>query len=616
MSDNLKLVDSETIQKIKEKTNMVELIGETVALKSAGSGSYKGLCPFHSENSPSFHVTPSKGFWHCFGCQEGGDIFDYLQKRDGLTFPESIELLAERASIPIQINYSNENFSGTSRRRLTAINAEASKFFQTKWYELPETHVGKQFLREKLFDEPLCEKFNVGWAPENEWDSLIIFLKKHKYTEKEIIDAGLAVENGKGGIYDRFRGRVMWPIKNLTGQNVGFGGRKVLASDNGPKYLNTPETSIYKKNELLYNLDEARKNTKEEGLIVVVEGYTDVMALSATGIKTAVASCGTAFGVEHATVLKRVLGDGVGLGGITEIVFMFDGDSAGQKAALRASSISEVFIVPTSAAVDIEGRDPCDVRILSGDASLRKLLDDRSPLVKFAIKSILSKHDIRTPEGRVLALNEINPVISSIKNPIVREEYRNEIAGELGLTADKIKMTAPQQKKDQTIHNEGEYNLEREALLLVLQYPWMLQDWYSSVEDTAFMSKDFKHLHNIILKSFDILIPQNKQELTEWYDLLISTVEIEAPELKKSIAELSISPAKIPIEEIEIEEDQKNYPIEVIRKLLDTDAKRLLEALKIEQKQAETDEENYFAITLTIMELEKYRKTLKNNFSV
>ncbi|MET0956314.1 MAG: DNA primase, partial [Cryobacterium sp.] len=340
------LIRQGDVEEVKARTNIADIVSDYVSLKSAGVGSMKGLCPFHDERSPSFHVRPQVGFYHCFGCGESGDVYSFLQKMDHVSFSEAVERLAGRAGI--ELHYEGNDGAApdhTNRARLYAANQAAAEFF-VEQLGSPGAQVGRNFLGERGFDAAAAERFGVGFAPKS-WDELTKHLRGRGFSTEELTLSGL-VSAGDRGIYDRFRGRLVWPIRDITGQTIGFGARKLLDDDKGPKYLNTPETPVYHKAQVLYGLDLAKRDISRNHQVVVVEGYTDVMACHLAGVTTAVATCGTSFGVDHIKVLRRVLGDDSGVG---EVVFTFDPDAAGQKAAVRAFAEEARFSAQTFVAV-------------------------------------------------------------------------------------------------------------------------------------------------------------------------------------------------------------------------------------------------------------------------
>ncbi|MEG2385966.1 MAG: DNA primase, partial [Aurantimicrobium sp.] len=358
------------VEELKQRVNIADVIGDYVTLKSAGVGSMKGLCPFHDERSPSFHVRPTVGYFHCFGCGESGDVYTFVQKMDHLSFTESIERLAQRINFELHYEEGSgkPNESG-NRSRILAANTAAAEFFVAQ-LATPGAAEGRKFLGERGFDKAAAEHFCIGYAPKA-WNELRDYLKSKGFTEEEQLQAGL-LSQGDKGVYDRFRGRVIWPIRDVTGQTIGFGARKLFDDDQGPKYLNTPETPVYHKQQVLYGLDLAKRDVSKTRRVVVVEGYTDVMAAHLSGVTTAVATCGTSFGVEHIKLIRRIMGDDSGLG---EVIFTFDPDAAGQKAAMRAFAEEQRFAAQTFVAVAPEGLDPCDLRLARGEQAVRDLMD-------------------------------------------------------------------------------------------------------------------------------------------------------------------------------------------------------------------------------------------------
>ncbi|GGO60321.1 DNA primase [Microbacterium nanhaiense] len=420
------------IEEVKSRINIADVIGERVALKSAGVGSLKGLCPFHDERSPSFNVRPSQGYYHCFGCGESGDVFTFLREMDHLSFSEAVELMAQRVGYELHYEEGGgpapEKSSG--RARLFAANTQAAEYFRQQLLS-PEAEPARAFLGGRGFDPGAAAHFGVGYAPKG-WDHLLNHLTGQGFTRDELITAGLVSTNQRGGVYDRFRGRIVWPIRDVTGQTIGFGARKLYDEDQGPKYLNTPETPIYKKNQVLYGLDLAKRDISrgDPKRVIVVEGYTDVMACHLAGLTTAVATCGTAFGSEHIRTLRRVMGDDSATG---EVVFTFDGDEAGQKAALRAFSEAERFSAQTFVAVAPDGLDPCDLRLQRGDQAVRALLDTRSPMIEFVIDRKIAGFPLTSVEGRVGALRAAAPIVAEIKDRLIRPGYERTLAQRLGM---------------------------------------------------------------------------------------------------------------------------------------------------------------------------------------
>ncbi len=429
------LIRQSDIDEVKARTNIADVVGEYVSLKSAGVGSMKGLCPFHDERSPSFHVRPQVGFYHCFGCGESGDVISFLQKMDHVTFTDAVERLAGRVGFQLTFEDGGQARSEHgARSRLLAANLAAEEFFRDQLMT-PGADVGRRFLGERGFDQAAATRFGVGFAPKS-WDALTNALKSRGFTTEELSAAGL-VSSGDRGVYDRFRGRLVWPIRDVTGQTIGFGARKLLDDDKGPKYLNTPETAVYHKAQVLYGLDLAKRDVSRSKRVVVVEGYTDVMACHLAGVTTAVATCGTSFGVDHIKVLRRVLGDDSATG---EVIFTFDPDAAGQKAAMRAFTEERRFAAQTYVAVAPDGLDPCDLRLAQGDAAVQRMVDAKEPMFEFVIRQVLSQYDLETVEGRVSALRASAPIVADIRDASIRPGYERVLARQLGLELDEVQM--------------------------------------------------------------------------------------------------------------------------------------------------------------------------------
>jgi DNA primase len=540
-------IRDEDVAYIRDRAPIDEIVGEYVQLKSAGGGQKKGLCPFHDEKSPSFHVTPSKGYFHCFGCQTGGDVIAFLMKIDHLTFTETIERLADRLGYTLRYDEggpSTPAFSAGARSRLIAANTEAARFYQEQLNTSPDAAHGRDLLTKRGFDKDACMKFGVGFAPD-EWDALTKHLRAQGYSIDELETAGLS-KMGQRGPIDRFRNRLTWPIRDISGDVVGFGCRKLASDeeDQGPKYLNTPETPVYKKSQVLYGLDAAKKEIAKKRQAVIVEGYTDVMAAQLAGITTAVATCGTAFGADHIRILRRLLMDDDSFRG--EVIFTFDGDAAGQKAALRAFSEDQKFVTQTFVAVEPDGLDPCELRQQKGDLALRDLIARRVPLFEFAIRAELAHHKLDSAEGRVNALNAAAPLVAQIRDKSLRPEYTRLLAGWLGTEVEIVSKAVAQGVKSQpkasesiepTMQddsswrpdpNEARLILEREVLKARLQEASLFTETlWSDIEPSAFTHPAYKELRKTI------------DEVAE-----ISTETISDERIKTLFTELTVEPIR------------------------------------------------------------------------
>ena len=499
------------IARVRELSPVVDVISEHVTLKSAGGGSMKGLCPFHDERSPSFNVTPARGFWHCFGCGEGGDVISFVQKIDHLSFTEAVERLAARVGYELHYEQGGSAPRAQQGQRARLVEAhKAAADFYAEQLTTPEAVIGRTFLDERGFDSAAAAHFGVGYAP-NGWEYLVKHLRGRGFTDEELATGGLA-SRGQRGVIDRFRGRLVWPIRDVTGDVVGFGARKLREDDDGPKYLNTPESPLYKKSQVLYGIDLAKREMAKARQAVVVEGYTDVMACHLAGVTTAVATCGTAFGDEHVRMLRRLLLDSAEYAG--EVIFTFDGDSAGQKAALRAFESDQKFVTHTFVAISPDNMDPCELRIAKGDAAVRDLVARRQPLFEFAIRSVLAGFDLETSEGRVGALERTMPLVASIKDTSLRDEYARRLAGwvgapdELGVL-ERVRRIAGTSSGRQSRSAQADrpdprdptLQVEREALKLAVQRPALLGPAFDLLDPLAFTHLAYAEVRDAVAKA-------------------------------------------------------------------------------------------------------------------
>ncbi|KHO19560.1 DNA primase [Mycolicibacterium setense] len=424
-------ISDRDIAAIREKVRIEDVVGDYVQLRRAGADSMKGLCPFHDEKSPSFHVRPNHGHFHCFGCGEGGDVYAFIQKIEHVTFVEAVELLADRVGYTVTYTGSsttNVQRDRGSRSRLLAANAAAQEFY-AEALASDEAAEARKYLTERNFDAAAAAQFGCGFAPSG-WDTLTKHLRRLGFEFKELEAAGLSRE-GKRGPMDRFHRRLLWPIRVSSGETIGFGARRLFDDDqNQAKYVNTPETVLYKKSQVLFGLDRAKRDIAKGHQAVVVEGYTDVMAMHMAGVTTAVASCGTAFGEQHLSMLRRLMMDDNFFRG--ELIYVFDGDAAGQAAAVKAFEGEQNLSGQSFVAVAPDGMDPCDLRLRSGDAAVRDLVARRTPLFEFVIRSALAEHDLDSAEGRVAALRRCVPIAARIKDQTLRDEYARQLAGWVG----------------------------------------------------------------------------------------------------------------------------------------------------------------------------------------
>nr|WP_208097339.1 DNA primase [Paenarthrobacter sp. MSM-2-10-13] len=616
------MIKREDIDEVRQRTDIKEVVDGYVTLKGAGLGSFKGLCPFHDERSPSFTVRPQVGRYHCFGCGEDGDAISFVQKMDHSSFHEAVEKLAAR--IGYELRY-EDGGTGPSReevgkrQRLLDAHKIADEFFRAQLLT-PGAAEGRNFLDGRGFDRAAAEHFGVGYAPQG-WDALLKHLRGRGFTDAELKLTGMFSE-GNRGIYDRFRGRLIWPIRDIAGDTIGFGARKLYEDDQGPKYLNTPETTLYKKSQVLYGIDIAKRNIAKERQLVVVEGYTDVMACHLAGVTTAVATCGTAFGTEHIKVARRLLSDD-GSGG--EVIFTFDGDAAGQKAALRAFEEDQRFQAQTYVAVEPSGADPCDLRQLKGDSAVRDLISSRKPLFEFAIKASLRRHNLDTVEGRVAALREAAPVVAQIRDSAARPGYTRELAGWLGMPIEEVSRFVGGAAKRAAAGGAGEQStapassgpvfqrpdprdpiagMERQALEVVLQEPSVLGGGaWERFEASQFTTPAYAAVHTAVRAAG----LAHSDDPVAW----VEQVRQEVPEpLRPLVSELAVTP--LPASTAEA---MQRYCRDILARLFELQITRI-KADKMGQLQrldAGANPEEFQRLNRELMQLEMERRSLRSD---
>jgi DNA primase len=541
------------IAEIRDRVRIDEIVGEYVALRRAGAGSLKGLCPFHDEKTPSMNVRPSIGTFHCFGCGAGGDAVAFLMRIEVIGFPEAVERLAER--VGFRLTYEGGGASvqreRNTRSRLLEANRRAAEFYAAQ-LRTPEAAPAVQFLTTRGFDAAAATTFGCGYAPAG-WDTLTKHLLAAGFSVDELMKAGLSKEGRRGPI-DRFHRRLLWPIRDLGGDVVGFGARRLFDDDGiEAKYLNTADTAIYHKTKVLFGLDLAKREIAKRRQVVVVEGYTDVMAMHLAGVPTAVASCGTAFGTEHISVIRRLIGDdSFDLG---EVIYTFDGDAAGQAAALKAFDGDQNFAAQTFVAVAPDGKDPCELRQASGDTAVRDLVARREPLFEFAIRSMLREHDLDSAEGRVAALQRTVPLVARIKREDLRDEYARRLAGwtswdDIAMVVRRVRETAgapaePRwggRREAPAAPRRGDPQLhrQREALKAALQIPAVAGPSYDELPEQAFTHPAFAAVHLAIQAAGGVCGARGG---SSWLDAVLTRCTADVRPL---ITELAVEPLELP----------------------------------------------------------------------
>lgn len=468
------MILKEDIEKVRATADLYDIVSATVSLKPSGTGAYVGLCPFHDEKTPSFSVRPALGVWHCFGCGLGGDVFGYVEHQENVDFRDAVELLADKYHIELHYDQSNakKEHTGSKRARLLEANEAAQEFFVSQLMT-KDALAARKLLDGRNFSQADCQRFGCGYAPQG-WDNLVRYLAGKGFTQQEMLDAGLA-RQGQHGVYDYFRGRVTWPIRDSTGRTLGFGARKLYEDDSiGAKYINTPDTALYRKNQVLYGIDMAKAAIVKKRQVVIVEGYTDVMAMHLAGVDTAIATCGTAFGAEHAKIVRRLIADD-SLGAVqligplkvdgqqlsSRIVFTFDGDAAGQKAAIHAFGLDAAFSTQAFVAVADDNLDPCDLRIKRGNEAVRALIANAEPLYDFVIKTAIGRFDTTYTTGQMGAVKAVAPLIAQIRDRSLLDLYSRKAVRQIGVDLDIMQREVRDTRRKLNVRDEDAYAPKR-----------------------------------------------------------------------------------------------------------------------------------------------------------
>lgn len=613
------LVQDSDIQALKSRVNIADVIGDHVTLKRAGINSLKGLCPFHDERTPSFTVSPNMGRYHCFGCQASGDAISFLMQFQHLSFVEALEQLAERVGYQLTYTDGPDAPKGPKKTRLYAAHQVAQEFYQAQLFS-PQGLAAREFLYNRGFDDQALKAFGIGYAPDS-WHELANLLKQKGFSLEEATTSGLVMQ-GSRGAYDRFRARPVWPIRDTTGQVVGFGARKIFDTDQGPKYLNSPESPIYRKSQVLYGIDLARKAIAADKRAIIVEGYTDVMACHLAGVPHAIATCGTAFGSEHISVLRRVLGDD----SRSEVIFTFDPDSAGQAAAIKAYGQEQQFNAQTYVANNIYGLDPADLRQQHGDAAVQAMFAEKTPLFEFALRQAVGGYDLNSVAGRHQAIWSAMPIILQIRDNSLRPAYLRELAGIVGVDIAEVKeqmheflRSGKQQQVKQSAANNTvptqapqfgivhlprtpEVRLERDALMAMLQYPeYVGEQLLQNAVAAHYYSPPLQLLAQAIGRAVPDLHDQNKS----WIESVVAACDQRVQTLAR---EMSLQPLPERDAEKTAHYCQQIVISLLLRSLKTVKAELLLQLRRLPDQDSELAQQ----IGVQLMELETARRQLQN----
>lgn len=676
------MIKKEDIEKVRAAADLYDIVSASVSLKPSGTGTFVGLCPFHDEKTGSFNVRPALGVWHCFGCGLGGDVFKFVEEQENIDFREAVELLADKYHIELhyeQNGNARAEHSGSKRARLLEANEAAQRFFASQ-IMTKEALAARKLLGGRTFTQADCERFGCGYAPQG-WDNLVRHLASQGFTQQEMLDAGLA-RQGQRGVYDYFRGRVTWPIRDSTGRTLGFGARKLYDDDQiAAKYINTPDTQLYHKNQVLYGIDLAKQAIVKKRQAVIVEGYTDVMAMHLAGVDTAIATCGTAFGEEHAKIVRRLVKDD-SLGAIqlvgplkvdgqpvsSRIVFTFDGDAAGQKAALHAFGLDPAFLSQTFVAVAEHNLDPCDLRIEQGDEAVRALVARAKPLYDFVIGAAINRFDTSYSTGRLGAVKAVAPLIAQIRDRSQVDLYTRQAARRIGgvdldmmrrevercrrqlrvrdedayapkrrlvqpqhadgaMTSERVRQIERENARKQTFYHvdDAVFIAEEQFMAVLVQIPNAIRvDWFDSLTPASFETSVFRALFQAVVAAGGLPEATTPQGL--WMHNL---TKAGGPMLEPVINELAVMPLPLAdrsangddVQGQRVQSDANSpasattaevrYASELLARLLDMGFVRSIASARARMSRLPDGEEK-IALLGTITNMEASRKSLQN----
>ncbi|MBC8200077.1 MAG: DNA primase [Desulfobacterales bacterium] len=471
-------IPEEKINDIKNSADIVDIISETVVLKKSGKN-YLGLCPFHSEKTPSFTVSPDKQIFYCFGCNAGGNVFSFLMKQEGISFPEAARMLARRygIDIPVRTMSPEQKKRISERESVLAINRQAMDFFCRALLENASGKKAMEYLLKRGISREIIDDFKLGYAPEG-WDNLAVYFSKNKQPDGLVEKSGLIIpRKGKSGFYDRFRSRIIFPIFDISMQVIGFGGR--VMDDSLPKYLNSPETHVYNKSRSLYGLHMAKGKCRESETVFIVEGYFDLLALHQHGIQNSVATLGTSLTPKHVQILRGFIGKN------GRIVLVYDSDMAGIKAAQRTIEVFDKGYVDAHIVVLPDGHDPDSYLLEFGAEPFTKLAAESKGVISFLIDCAVKKHGLST-EGKIRIISDMKVFLAAINDNVARSLYVKELAERIGIdetaVLEKVR-EAPAGRRlgvakpaaDYVLQNNGN-RLERRIIAMMLQFPEVLPE--------------------------------------------------------------------------------------------------------------------------------------------
>jgi DNA primase len=579
------------IDLVRERTDLVELAGEVTKVKRSGR-STMAVCPFHSEKTPSLSIDGARGLYHCFGCGKSGDVFKWVQETQAVDFTGALELLARRAGITLTIDPAAAK-RRSERERYVEATSIAVEFYASRLKSASDAGSARSYLRSRGYDGDVVDHFSLGYSPEG-WEELVRHLRDRGIRDDTMQKAGLASGTRRGGVVDRFRGRVMFPIYDLRGDAVGFGAR-VLDGD-GPKYLNTPETAIYHKSRLLYGLNWAKSDIVRRDTSVVVEGYTDVIAMHNADMPIAVATCGTALGEDHLDLLRRFS---------ERVVLAFDADEAGAGAALRGFERSVPGDLDLRVAVLPEGKDPADVVADGAIDALKRAVAESLPLLQVRIDAELARFDLDEPESRAKAVKAAAAAIALHPDAITRHEYANGVSRKTGVDTKYVEQAisearrrssstrrgaSPDTAPEDLVEHTASYKTELELIRTMLANDERLTD----LEITDALFSD----------------PETSAAYTTVESLLEGLAPGETPDLGAAIGS-DESPNAEALRRVALDVRPVANPIELVAKLavfrIDEEISRITRTLQTVDRDA--DEQGYSELLKRLVALEQEKRT-------
>jgi DNA primase len=504
-------ITSDSVERVRQAASIVDVASAYTELRQRG-GRHVGLCPFHDERSPSFGVDPAKNVYYCFGCQAGGDVFKLLQEKEGLDFPQAVEELAERFGV--ELSYERSDPGEEERRRagerLYDLLSKTASFYARYLWESDEAAKAREYLERRGLGREVLERFGVGFAP-SAWDRVLTSALSAGYREQELHDAGLAQKGKRGGFYDRFRARIMFPLRDPRRRVLGFGAR-AMRDGQMPKYVNSPESAVYHKGKCLFGIDLARPHATRSGEIIVVEGYTDVLALHQAGLENSVAAMGTALTEDQVAELSRAAGT---------VILAFDADSSGQEAMLRVQRAAQGRGIDLKVVRLPDDKDPSDLLQEEGAGPFEDRLGKATSFLEFQVRTVVDRADLSSPAGKDRAIAELAPVFAGVEASAERDEQLRRVADRLGLTEHLLAPLLSQPARAMRVPVASGPAIQHERpervfLAMCIASGERGREYLTRLEDEHLSSAVLREARDWLLANFDaspMVLPRNDDEL-------------------------------------------------------------------------------------------------------